>query len=491
MAEKLTHFLPLILSLIILAVVVRGQPVTGSVSDGVSEAHQPPFLLLNGLVPSETCEEPYGFMPCSNTIVGNIFLLLVYGYLIFSAARYLSDGSEVLLEILGPGIVGGLILPLLSSLPDAVIVLASGLSGSKKTAQVEVSVGMGLLAGSTVMVLTVVWGSCVLVGKCDLVNSVAQDSQDTKGLSLTGSGVSTDIWTCYTARLMVVSVVPFIIVQLPLLFWTNFQNRIAILISFFLSICLLLSYCLYQVFQPWIQRRRLAYAKHKHVIARVLKHLKMRALGRLFSEDGKPNTEVIEKLFNTIDENCDGYLSALELRALIIGIEFEDINLDHHDAVDKVMKEFDTSRDSQVDMNEFINGISKWLSEMKSSANFHEDHRKEMKLISDFHMQTKREHDLLGDLDDEVAEKIENPMYNALKAVLMLLLGTAIAAAIAHPFVDAISNFSSATSIPSFFVAFIILPFIRSSEGLAVIIFACRKKQRTASLTFSQVCFFR
>lgn len=51
-----------------------------------------------------------------------------------------------------------------------------------------------------------------------------------------------------------------------------------------------------QVFQPWIQRRRIDYAKHKHVISGVLKHLKMRALGRLLNERGEPNREVIEKL---------------------------------------------------------------------------------------------------------------------------------------------------------------------------------------------------
>lgn len=62
----------------------------------------------------------------------------------------------------------------------------SGLSGSKAVAQEQVSVGMGLLAGSTVMLLTVIWGSCVVVGKCDLCNAIAVDSQDTKGFSLTG-----------------------------------------------------------------------------------------------------------------------------------------------------------------------------------------------------------------------------------------------------------------------------------------------------------------
>ena len=49
---------------------------------------------------------------------------------------------------------------------------------------------MGLLAGSTVMLLTVIWGTCVLVGKCDLEGSIAKDSQDTKGFSLTGISIS-------------------------------------------------------------------------------------------------------------------------------------------------------------------------------------------------------------------------------------------------------------------------------------------------------------
>lgn len=62
----------------------------------------------------------------------------------------------------------------------------SGLSGSTTTAQSQVSVGMGLLAGSTVMLLTLIWGTCVIVGKCDLQNSHAIDGKDTVGFSLTG-----------------------------------------------------------------------------------------------------------------------------------------------------------------------------------------------------------------------------------------------------------------------------------------------------------------
>jgi hypothetical protein len=47
----------------------------------------------------------------------------VYSYLMFLGAKLLSEGSEILLKILGPGIIGGLFLPVLSSLPDATIIL--------------------------------------------------------------------------------------------------------------------------------------------------------------------------------------------------------------------------------------------------------------------------------------------------------------------------------------------------------------------------------
>lgn len=48
---------------------------------------------------------------------------------------------------------------------------------------------MGLLAGSTVMLLTVIWGSCVIVGKTDIDGSIAVDTKDTRGFSLTGRSI--------------------------------------------------------------------------------------------------------------------------------------------------------------------------------------------------------------------------------------------------------------------------------------------------------------
>lgn len=82
------------------------------------------------------CEETYGFLPCSTSVGGNLFLMLVYGYLLFTAAKFISDGSELLLEVMNPGLLGGLVLPILGAFPDSILILVSGVGGSVQQAQV-------------------------------------------------------------------------------------------------------------------------------------------------------------------------------------------------------------------------------------------------------------------------------------------------------------------------------------------------------------------
>ncbi|KAI8558520.1 hypothetical protein RHMOL_Rhmol04G0100800 [Rhododendron molle] len=468
----------------------------GSATEGVlGNAGEQAYFLLKDLFLSEDCAQTYGFLPCSTTVVGNMLFISAYGYLMFQAAKRLSEGCEILLEILGPGIIGGLVLPILSALPDAIVILASGLSGSKETAQDQVSVGMGLLAGSIVMLLTLLWGSCVVVGKCDLVDANARDEVDTKGFSLTGSGVSTDIWTTYAARIMVLSVTPFVIVQLPQVLNTTAESRLFILTALILSIALLISYCLYQVFQPKVQKRRLAFAKYKHVMSGILTCFRTRTLGRILSIDGRPDRDVIKKLFQSLDVNEDGNLSAEELRALIVGIRFDEVDVDVHDiddAVKSILKEFDKSEDSLIDEEEFANGISSWIYRAMRSAKYAkvqcpDSDSPHLKFLSEFYQQTRKERDLLGDSSDDDDRGIKNPRWNAFKAVMMLLSGTAAVCGFANPLVDAVNNFSSATRVPTFFVSFVVLPFASCSEGVSALIFIRNKKHKTASLTFSQI----
>ncbi|RRT64060.1 hypothetical protein BHE74_00039728 [Ensete ventricosum] len=99
-------------------------PISDGISGRTGAAYEDgPFLVLPRGSATEACEPTYGFLPCTTTVVGNLFLVLVYGFLMFKAATYLSSGSELLLQILGPGIVGGLFLPILGALPDAMLIL--------------------------------------------------------------------------------------------------------------------------------------------------------------------------------------------------------------------------------------------------------------------------------------------------------------------------------------------------------------------------------
>nr|BAI94501.1 sodium/calcium exchanger protein [Dianthus caryophyllus] len=438
---------------------------------------------------TEECEQTYGFLPCTTTWAGNMFLIGVYGYLMYLAATFLSDGSELLLEILGPGIVGGLFLPVLGALPDAMLILVSGISGSTSEAQSQVSVGMGLLAGSTVMLLTVIWGTCILIGKCDMDGTEAIDLTDTKGFSLLGSGVSTDTWTSYAARIMVISVLPFLVVQLPQALHSDSGRHLAVLFGLILSVLMLISYCVYQVFQPWAQERRLDYVKHKRLMTGFLKHLLQKhPVDRLFNSDGTPNHEVMEQIFKAIDQDGDTHLSKGELRAFVIGMRLEGVSLEEEDIAEKILKAFDTERhDDRIDLDEFIKGISKLFTTVRGDRSMHHN-GDALEHLDRYDEESKREHLLLGEANEEGGEEIENPKKTTIKAVIFLVIGTLIAAAFADPLVDAVDNFSTATSIPSFFISFIALPLAtNSSEAVSAIIFASRKKRRSASLTFSEL----
>ncbi|XAR56495.1 hypothetical protein NMG60_11037011 [Bertholletia excelsa] len=434
-------------------------------SDGLdAKSRLLPLIRLNA---SESCEQTYGFMPCTTNVLGNLSLITVHGLLMctlrpnimYLAATFLSRGSELLLQILGSSIIRGLFLPMLGSLPGATLILVSGLSGSTETARSRVSDGVGLLAGSTVMLLTVIWGTCIVIGKCDLrdSDSVAIDGKDTKGFNLIGSGVSTDIWTSYAARIMVVSVVPFLVVQLPQIMNSTSGRHLAVLIALIISLSLLASYCLYQVFQPSIQRRRLAFAKHKHLMSGIL--IQLTEQGRLLNCDGNPDSETTKGLFERIAGNGDGTISLHELRGLIAGISFEDLNFDQNDAADRMMRDFDKKNDNEIDCNEFVDGISRWLLEAKRN----------------------------GPSSDAGPDTYLD-RYHQVCSLLLLLLGTFIAAVFADPLVDAIDNLSDAAGIPSFFISFIVLPLAtNSSEAVSAIISSSQKKQRSASLTFSEL----
>ena len=83
-----------------------------------------------------------------------------YAYVLFMSSNMISEGSELLLLTPYKDLVGSIVLPILGAVPDGAIILFSGSD--------QLTVGVGALAGSTIMLLTIPWFLAMWAGKVDL-----------------------------------------------------------------------------------------------------------------------------------------------------------------------------------------------------------------------------------------------------------------------------------------------------------------------------------
>ncbi|KAI4322990.1 hypothetical protein L6164_022634 [Bauhinia variegata] len=366
------------------AVEVQGRflrDISGSelVSDGVDDAKPDKnnYLLLKGIEfesSEKECKQMYGFLPCSSSIFGHLFLILVYEYLLFYGESFLASGGEQIFKILGPGIFGASAFDLLGALPESLILLVSGLlSTNKETAQDYAYTGVGLLAGSSILLLTVVWGTCVIAGSKKYethsnftVTDVADSAYTRLKSFLTGSGITTDLETSYIARIMVFSITPLLIMQIPSFFHFSFGLRSAILIvALIITVIFLFLYFIYQVFQPWIQKRRLEFVKHDHVILKIIEHVQKHTLQRILTKNGTPNVRAIRRIFREINQDGDSGITASEVKRLLFENRLNEIDATEEKEIQKILEIFDMNDDKKINKEEFVYGFTKWLEQTK------------------------------------------------------------------------------------------------------------------------------
>ena len=158
------------------------------------------------------CDWFWGFMQVMT-------LMAIYGYILFYASNMLSQGSELLLLVPSlAGLVGSVVLPILGAVPDGAIMLFSGLGPD---AQNQLTVGIGTIAGSTIMLLTLPWGGSILLGRVPIgpdgtAAYKRRRSSDVKGTPfLTGYGVTPEPSIKSNAAIMVVTSLIYLVIQGP------------------------------------------------------------------------------------------------------------------------------------------------------------------------------------------------------------------------------------------------------------------------------------
>jgi len=153
-----------------------------------------------------------------------LFIGACYAYILFYASNQISEGSEKLLLIPSwRSVVGTVVLPILGAVPDGAIVLFSGLGDD---AQNQIAVGVGALAGSTIMLLTIPWFLTIYAGRvpitkngtCDYtgVPKCPKSPSFTHALFQTGVEVKNAVWE--NSNYMLGTVVSYLFLQCVLFF---------------------------------------------------------------------------------------------------------------------------------------------------------------------------------------------------------------------------------------------------------------------------------
>ncbi|KAF2305206.1 hypothetical protein GH714_003060 [Hevea brasiliensis] len=301
----------------------------------------------------DECVHHYGFLPCATNIPGFVFQIAVLEYLLLVGDKILTKGRQQIFSILG---------------------VASGVAQNKKAAQARVENGVGSLAGSTIFWLTLQWGICVLLGRTKITKESSlphqQKSSTSAGFLLVKQRLSilkedcveTDRKTSLTAGLMLLSLIPFIMVEVVTTFKSHPWGHIT---TITVSGAVLVSYFIFQSRHQWIQERSLEFSRNQLLLAGFLNHLQKYAKKRLVNDEGKLDVSCIKRTFHTIDKNEDNCISEAELKDFVTNMKSGDLQLDEEFANTELMKHFDQDSDSFITMDEFMGGCQRFISEAK------------------------------------------------------------------------------------------------------------------------------
>ncbi|KAI4322988.1 hypothetical protein L6164_022632 [Bauhinia variegata] len=402
------------------------------VSDGVDDGVQPnqdnSYLLLKGIEPSEKqCEEMFGFVLCSSSIYGLLTLIFFYEFMLFQGESYLAAGSKQIFEILGPGVFGSSAFDILGALPESIVFVASGLSGNKEVAQEYAQTGVGLLAGSSIFLLTLVWGVCVFRGSQELTNDSMSKRVNGSKWSfanlkafLTDFGITRNVATRNIAKFMILSVTPPLIMQIPNVFqFSSVQRTTTLMIALMVAILLLVSYVIYQIFEPHIHKIiRLKYVEHDYLISRILQQAPKHTLQSILTENGTPDENSMKIIFEFLDKNRDGEISRSELKELLLTTRSTETNTNEENEVEQLFRNFDRNGDGKLSYEEFVNGFKTWFDQTKQAMvrqfltrkalkRIHEVFMPSLQNIRNKHNLKKIESDILSQVTAEDRTAIE------------------------------------------------------------------------------------
>ncbi|KAH9249674.1 hypothetical protein BASA81_012643 [Batrachochytrium salamandrivorans] len=403
------------------------------------------------------------------------FLALAYGTIVCYASNLVAEGSELLLLIpkIAP-LVGSVVLPVLGAVPDGAIVLFSGL-GPLDQVQKQLSVGVGALAGSTIMLLTVPWFLSVVGGRVDLsprtglANYRAKPKLTVPFSATSLAGVMPDeLATKNAAKIMLVTTVPYLLIQGAA--HDTVQLDVADMV------------------------RENAVRKGMVSLFGVFDELLSKAdSGHLTDvEEQVRFRRVVHHFFSKYDLNSDGSIDVNEL-----GLLLKDMGLiDGVSSVQDFLHHFDANRDGEVSFDEFIEVLvknrgqlenmtgSRHLTLETTSSNRGQYGAMDGNHFEQVEDEQEEEEEMPEDLANlPVAEQQRRIITRSLK---MMGMGLLIIILFSDALVDVFSELGELLGVSGFYISFMLAPLAsNASEIIASFNYSLRKTTKTITISLS------
>lgn len=423
----------------------------------------------------------------------------------------------------------------------AAVVLFSGLGSNP---QESLKVGVGTLAGSTIMLLTVPWAMCQVVGRVDLDDQGRADyaarPKCSRGLDLFRTGVACSAEIPANAKIMLATAGTYLLIQGPAFAlaggekhthsyvadherWWAFAGFITAVVTFF-------AYSIYMVMSANAleqQKRRIATARKEAFRSGLVGLDGMREImieARASSPESAPlraddrMRHLLRPIFNRFDADGNGTLDEAEVRGV-----FEHLHIRASKSqLNEVLTEMGGD-DAKVSFDEFCDVVLKWGAERVATMKKRRSsmlssiipklsaRRPSHRLISDAAIAEETDGDVempgagasgaspsrriaeeaddgssSEDESDEEDEAGLTPGQIKFKSAVLLTVGVVAVTLFSDPMVNVMAETGSRLGISPFYVAFVVSPVAsNASEFISSMVFASRRTKKSMTLTFS------
>lgn len=419
------------------------------------------------------------------------FMTLIYGVVLYQASGFISNGSELLQLVPAvAGIVGSIVLPILGAVPDGMMVLFSAVGPD---AQETVSVGVGALAGSTVMLLTFPWFICVHYGRVPInSNGEADYTMRDQTAAISKSGIKFQASISKAAKIMLATTFLYFVIQVPAsmqeskgvdtLEQAAKENKAALvgLILCILCFCGYLGYCFIDANEDKLLVQVIKGIKQKNIsIAAALDIINSNSpssekSGELLDRSRKALRSICKPFFKAYDYDHNGVLTKGELKPLIADLGYDPASSD----VNSFMQEMDSNSDDRVNFDEFTEYLHKFMLDEKRMhaaprySNIKED--------TEADEEQEMPEDLLTLTPKQQLRRV------IFRSLWMMGLGTALVLIFSDPMVDALSEWGKRLGVSPFYISFLLAPFAsNASELLSAYTYAIKRTEKGMTTSLS------